>query len=216
MAIKHRSLRETVADALRDMIISGELPAGAHLAEEALAEKLGVSRVPVREAIRALEPTGLVQLVPRHGAHVATVDLAEIESIQEIRRVLEGWIVGAAAERHSSEDLAAIDRFIADGLAAAASGDTLSASRAHNGFHRAIEAATGNAHASKSMEPLRQRTELVSSMLGATDSGVHQWEEHQAIRDAIANRDADLARILIDKHIEEAMVRYREALQAKS
>ncbi|MET4426900.1 MULTISPECIES: GntR family transcriptional regulator [unclassified Mycolicibacterium] len=214
MTISHRSLRETVADALRDMIITGQLAPGTRLAEGALAEQLGVSRVPVREAIRALEPTGLVQIVPRHGAHVATVNSDDIEAIQEIRRVLEGWIVGAAAERHTAEDMPTIDRYLADGTKAAKAGDTVAASRAHNGFHRAIEAATGNPHAAVAMEPLRQRTELVFSMIGATDSGLQQWEEHRAIRDAIADRDADRARTLIDQHITQAMARYRDALQA--
>jgi DNA-binding GntR family transcriptional regulator len=206
--VEHKSLRETVTDALREMILSGELQGGERLIEDKLAERLGVSRNPVREAIRALESTGLVQVVPRHGAHVAMIDAGDAHRIQEIRRVLEAWIVTAAAERHDERDLANIDRCLTDGARAARARDRIAASEAHRAFHIALETATKNDYASVVMEPLRQRTELVFSVVGGTGSSTHQWDEHQAIRDAIAARDAGKARELIDAHIDAAIQRY--------
>jgi DNA-binding GntR family transcriptional regulator len=212
ITVEHKSLRETVTDALREMILTGELKGGERLIEDKLAERLGVSRNPVREAIRALESTGLVQVVPRHGAHVATVDAADAGRIQEIRRVLEAWIVTAAAERHDDDDLAAVDECLAAGQKASTAGDRVAESAAHRSFHMALEAATKNEYVSVVMEPLRQRTELVFSIVGDTvqgrDGGSPQWQEHQAIRDAIATRDSVRARELIDAHIDAAMRRY--------
>lgn len=206
--VEHKSLRETVTDALREMILSGELQGGERLIEDKLAERLGVSRNPVREGIRALESTGLVQVVPRHGAHVAVIDAGDARRIQEIRRVLEAWIVTAAAERHDEQDLAYIDQCLTDGARAAHAHDRIAASEAHRAFHIALETATKNDYASVVMEPLRQRTELVFSVVGGTGSSTHQWDEHRAIRNAIAARDAAKARELIDAHIEAAMTRY--------
>ena len=210
--VQHKSLRETVTDAIREMILNKELAGGERLVEDRLAEMLGVSRNPVREAIRALESTGLVQVVPRHGAHVAEIDFDDARLIQEVRQVLEGWIVATAAERHDEGDLAAIDKCLQDGMAAAKAGNLVEESRAHRSFHLAIEAATKNEYASLVMEPLRQRTELVFTIVGGhSRTEPHQWQEHQKIRDAIANRDVALAQKLIRSHIDDAIERYENA-----
>jgi DNA-binding GntR family transcriptional regulator len=209
--VEHKSLRETVTDALRDLILSGELQGGERLIEDKLAERLGVSRNPIREAIRALESMGLVQVVPRHGAYVAVIDNDDADRIQEIRRVLEGWIVTAAAERHEQSDLDLIDRYLDEGTEASEAHDRTRASEAHRAFHMALESATKNIYASVVMEPLRQRTELVFSVIGGTGNSSHQWDEHRAIRDAIASRDADQARTLIEAHITSAMQQYASA-----
>jgi DNA-binding GntR family transcriptional regulator len=210
--VQHKSLRETVTDAIREMILNKELAGGERLVEDRLAEMLGVSRNPVREAIRALESTGLVQVVPRHGAHVAEIDIADARSIQEVRRVMEAWIVAAAAERHDEADLAAIDKCIEDGTAAAKAGNLVEESRAHRSFHLAIEKATKNEYAGLVMEPLRQRTELVFTVVGGRSrTEPHQWQEHRKIRDAIAGRDAALAQELIQSHIDGAIARYESA-----
>jgi DNA-binding GntR family transcriptional regulator len=207
-AIEHKTLREAVADALREMIFSGELRAGDRLVEDRLAERLGVSRNPIREGIRAMEAIGLVEVVPRRGAYVASIDADDVQRIQEVRRVVEGWIVATAAERHDAEDLARIDEWLATGAKASRSRDRVLATEAHRGFHLALEAATKNQYVSVIMAPLRQRTELVFSVLAGRPQGSHHWGEHQAIRDAVAARDAELARRLIDEHIGNAMARF--------
>jgi DNA-binding GntR family transcriptional regulator len=210
--VQHKSLRETVTDAIREMILNKELAGGERLVEDRLAEMLGVSRNPVREAIRALESTGLVQVVPRHGAHVAEINFADARLIQEVRKVLESWIIATAAERHDEADLAAIDKCLEDGIAAAEAGNLVEESRAHRNFHLAIEAATKNEYAGLVMEPLRQRTELVFSVVGGhSRTEPHQWQEHQKIRDAIADRDVTLAQKLITSHIDDAIERYEQA-----
>lgn len=213
--VQHRSLAQTVTDALRDMILRGELQSGERLVEDRIAERLSVSRNPVREAIRVLESTGLVQIVPRHGAHVAMMDAGAAERMQEIRRVLEAWIVAAAAERHDANDLADVDECLIAGQRASMAQDNVAESAAHRAFHIALEAATKNEFASVAMEPLRHRTELVFSTVGGSmrdgeGGGSQHWLEHQAIRDAIAARDSARARELIDAHIDAAIRRYGE------
>lgn len=209
--LRHKSLREVVADKIRQLIISGVLRPGERLVEDRLAEQLGVSRNPVREAIRSLEATGLVEVRPRRGAYVANLDVDDIVLIQEIRRVIDGWIVRAAAERHDGDDLARIDGWISRGRDAASVGNVVRAAECHREFHLAIEAASKNPYASTAVDPLRQRTELVFSML-AEERGETGWEEHEAIRDAIADRDAPRAEHLINDHISRALDRMVERL----
>ncbi|MCW2750452.1 MAG: transcriptional regulator, GntR family [Aeromicrobium sp.] len=206
--IAHKTLREAVADALREMIFNGELKAGDRLVEDRLAERLGVSRNPIREGIRAMEAIGLVTVVPRRGAYVASIDADDVQRIQEVRRVVEGWIVATAAERHDAEDLARIDEWLVIGARASRTHDRVVATEAHRGFHLGLEAATKNHYVSVMMAPLRQRTELVFSVLAGRPQGSHHWGEHKNIRDAVAARDAELARKLIDEHIGRAMARF--------
>ncbi len=210
----HKPLREVVADELRKLIVDGELAPGERLYEDRLAERLGVSRNPVREAIRSLEALGLVHVQPRRGAYVVDVDIGDIRQMQEVRRILDRWIVETAAERHDSDDLARIDECIEVGRRASAAGDVVRAAAQHRAFHLAIEDATKNPYVKVAMDPIRQRAELVFSML-AHHRGTLSWDAHQAIRDAIATGDAALARTLIDRHIVDAIDEFEAETTAK-
>ena len=85
----YRPLREVVAEEIRAMIVRGDLAPGERLLEDRLAEQLGVSRNPVREAIRSLEATGLVEVVPRRGAYVSRLDVEDARQLLEVRGILE-------------------------------------------------------------------------------------------------------------------------------
>lgn len=204
MPLDHKPLREVVADELRRLIVAGELGPGERLYEDRIAEQLGVSRNPVREAIRSLEAVGLVQVVPRRGAYVVDVDLEDLRRMQELRRVLDRWIVESAAERRTADDVSRLDEIIAAGRAASEAGDQVRAAEQHRAFHLAIEAATKNPYATVVMDPLRQRAELVFSLL-SHHRGTVGWDSHQQIRDAIAARDGDRASRLMDEHVVEAI-----------
>jgi DNA-binding GntR family transcriptional regulator len=204
LPLNHRSLRETVVDALRQLIIDGELAPRERLVEERIAERLGVSRNPVREAIRTLESMGLITVIPRRGAYVAELDVKDIRQMQEVRMTLDRWIVQAAAIRHDERDIAALDECLRLGRAASETGDLISAAQQHRAFHLAIEAATKNPYATVAMNPLRQRAELVFAML-ADHRGPVGWDDHQAIRDAIVRRDVELAATLTSRHVDEVV-----------
>jgi len=200
----YRPLREVVAEELRSMILSGELAAGERLLEDKLAETLGVSRNPVREAIRMLESTGLVEVVPRRGAYVCQPDLDEVAQLLDLRAVLEGHAAELLARHPDREVVEKLRTLVDEGAAAAAEGNTVHAAEIHLQFHRLIEEAAGNVHLQQAIEPLRHRTELVFSMLleDRSDTG---WDEHRAILDAIASGDPDRARTSVRAHIDSVV-----------
>lgn len=206
--LNHKPLREVVADEIRRMIVSGEIEGGQRLIEDRLAEQMGVSRNPIREAIRSLEASGLVEVIPRRGAYAAHIDSADVRRIQEIREVLEGWIVEHAALNHTDLHLEKLDACIAEGRAATESSDRLRASEMHRRFHTLLEEASGNPYVSLAIEPLRQRTELVFTMLDQDEAQI-SWDEHQELRDAIAASDTALSRTLMIGHIGSALDRFQ-------
>ncbi|MEP7202806.1 MAG: GntR family transcriptional regulator [Ilumatobacteraceae bacterium] len=196
----HRTLREVVADEIRGMITRGELQQGERLFEDRLAEQLGVSRNPVREAIRALEGTGLVEVVSRRGAYVGKLDPLRIRQLLDLRSVLEAYAAEQAADNRSEDDLKALRECLESGRRASANNDLLAAAAMHREFHMAIERASGNEYLETVVAPLRHKTELVFSML-ADSRGVMGWDEHQSILDAIERGDARHARSFTFEHM---------------
>lgn len=206
----HRTLREVVADEIRDMIRRGELQPGERLLEDRLAEELGVSRNPVREAIRALENTGLVEVTPRRGAHVAKLDPVRAVELLELRSVLEAFAAQLAAQRRTPQQLADIRDILEDGRRATASSDVVRAASAHRRFHLAIEQAAGNSYLGPAVEPLRAQTELVFSLL-VDRRGLVGWSEHVDILTAIEAGDAEGAQRATRRHMSSVLEDLREA-----
>ena len=206
-------LREVVAGQLRLMILDGELKPGQRLVEGQLAERLGVSRNPVREAMRSLEATGLIEVVPRRGAHVCAIDKCEVHHIQQIRILVEGYAVEQAAVRQDPDSIERIRQCMEEGRRATERGDAVSAALCHREFHIAVEKAAGIPFLQQLLDPLRAQTELVFSVV--TDSrGDITWEEHQDIYDAIAAGDAPRANEMSRKHIMNALDSFQFALEA--
>ena len=206
-------LREVVAGQLRLMILDGELRPGQRLVEGQLAERLGVSRNPVREAMRSLEATGLIEVVPRRGAHVCAIDKCEVHHIQQIRILVEGYAVEQAALRQDPDSIERIRQCMEEGRRATERGDAVSAALCHREFHIAVEKSAGIPFLQQLLDPLRAQTELVFSVV--TDSrGDITWEEHQDIYDAIAAGDAPLANEMSRKHIMNALDSFQIALEA--
>lgn len=184
----HKPLREIVADEIRDLILRGELKPGDRLHETKIAQDLGVSRNPVREAIRALEATGLIEVTPRIGASVTEIDVDDLSQLLEVRSVLEAYAAQLAAKNRTAADVQEIDRCLREGRAASEANDPVTAAECHRDFHLAIERASANGHVERTVAPLRDRTELVFSVLADT-RGMLSWDEHDAIRAAISDGD---------------------------
>lgn len=208
-----RPLREVVASQLRSMILEGELTSGERLVEGHLAALLGVSRNPIREAIRSLEAAGLIEVIPRRGAYVTAIDHDEVNQIQQIRILVEGYAVEQAAMRRTPEGLERIRECLEQGRLATERGDAVTAAGWHREFHLAIEHAARIPCLEQVLNPLRHQTEMVFSVI--TDKrGYITWEEHEAIYNAVAARDSEKARILIGEHIMNALESFEQAAGA--
>ena len=198
-------LREVVFVTLRRQILRGELKPGERLMEISLANKLGVSRTPIREAIRMLEHEGLAVMKPRRGAQVAKISAQELTDVLEIRESLEVLAISKACERMDEEGLQAMDeaarRF--EELAARSGSDLTSLAEADVAFHDAIYNGTKNLRLIQILGNLREqmyrfRIEYLK------DEAVRKElvEEHRQIRGAVRARDAELAVARISEHID--------------
>jgi len=205
-------LREVVASQIRSMILKGDLKPGERLVEGHLAERLGVSRNPVREAIRSLEATGLIEVVPRRGASVSVIDSLEVHHIQHVRILVEGYAIEHAAKQRNTEALEKIRLCIERGRRATEAGDAIEAAVCHREFHIAVEAAAGMPFLQAVLDPLRQQTEMVFSVV--TDHrGEMTWNEHEEMYKAIAAGDAKTAHAKSRRHILNALESFKAAVK---
>ncbi len=186
------------------MILRGEFKPGDRLHENNIARDLGVSRSPVREAIRALEATGLIEVTPRIGASVTTFDAQDLTQLLEVRAVLEAFAAELAAKHRTPADIDEIDRCLIEGRKASASNDLVTAAECHRDFHLAIERASGNDHVERTVGPLRHRTELVFSVL-ADSRSMLSWDQHQIIREAISAGDPIAAHGAVLDHMQSVI-----------
>lgn len=188
---------------LLDEIRSGTLAPGARLREIELAERLGISRTPVREAIRQLEADGLVSHLPRQGATIRSLDHAEVVELYEMRAVLEGTAARLAARAASDIELAELAALNAE-LAAVPAG--AAAREINRVFHRTLIEAARNRFLIKAMSAL-QKTLLIlgPTTLAEPDRAVSAVAEHGAVLDALLARDGAGAEVAMRAHVEAAL-----------
>src|SRR5438309_739868 len=154
---RHSPLAQGVAGEIRERILGGRFAPGARLAEEPLSEELGVSRMPVREALRLLSAEGIVVLEPRRGASVASHTPEQVQELVEVRATLEGLNARLAARRHDPVQIAKLERIVADG-ARINERTELSVIQANNArFHEALEDIAANSVLSSMVRSLRDR-----------------------------------------------------------
>ncbi|MBD3788307.1 MAG: GntR family transcriptional regulator [Sphingomonadales bacterium] len=188
---------------LLDEIRSGALAPGARLREIELAERLGISRTPVREAIRQLESDGLVTHLPRQGATIRSLDHAEVVELYEMRAVLEGTAARLAARAASDLELAELAALNAE-LAAVPAG--AQAREINRIFHRTLIEAARNRFLIKAMSAL-QKTLLIlgPTTLAEPDRAVAAVAEHGAVLEALRARDGAGAEAAMRAHVEAAL-----------
>ncbi len=201
----YKPLRELVFESLREAIITGRLSPGERLMEIQMAEEMGVSRTPVREAIRKLELEGLVVMLPRKGAYVAGLSLKDITDVFEIRGALEGLAAELAAERITDEELEGLERYLVKISEESETGDLSKVVETDTDFHSLIYGASRNQRLSQIINNLREQIQRFRkaslSYPGRVKVAV---EEHRKIVEAISSRDGELARKLAYEHIENA------------
>ncbi len=204
-------LRDVVFHTLRQAILTGELKPGERLMEIHLANKLGVSRTPIREAIRKLELEGLVTMIPRRGAEVAQITEKSMNDVLEVRRALDALCAELACERITEEELAQLEKAAASFEAAVKTKDLKKIVQADVAFHDIIVRATGNQRLIQLVNNLseqmyRYRFEYIK------DSSQHERlvEEHRIIYESIVKKDKETASQAAKVHIdnqEKAIIR---------
>lgn len=201
----YKPLRELVLEAIREAIIGGTLKPRERLMEIQLAEELGVSRTPIREALRELELEGFIVMVPRKGAFVADMTFKDIADIFEIRAALEGLAAGLAAERITDEEMEEMERHLVEKADAIARGDMERLVEVDTRFHESIYKASRNDRLKGIINNLREQIQRFRATSLAYPGRMKQsLEEHRGIVEAIHARDVSLARQLTQEHIENA------------
>jgi len=199
----HAPLNKVVADAIRERILAGEFVPGERLAEERLSEELGVSRMPVREALRALAAEGIVTLEPRRGASVTSYTPQQVQELVEVRATLESLNAKLAARRKDPAQIAELQRVLAAGTKINEKTDLATIQDNNNRFHEALEAIGANSVLSSIVRSLRDRTALIFARQSRTRVR-ENWKEHAEIVKAVIAGDADLAALLAGRHVYNA------------
>ena len=204
-------LRDVVFNTLRQAILTGELKPGERLMEIHLADKLGVSRTPIREAIRKLELEGLVTMIPRRGAEVAQITEKSMNDVLEVRRALDAFCVELACDRITEEGLTALRDACGQFETAVKTKDTKKIAHADVALHDIIVQATGNQRLIQLVHNLseqmyRYRFEYIK------DTSQHEMlvEEHRIIYESILKKDKETAAQAARTHIdnqEKAIIR---------
>ena len=195
-------LRDVVFKTLRQAILTGELKPGERLMEIHLADKLGVSRTPIREAIRQLELEGLVIMIPRKGAQVASITEKSMTDVLEVRLALDKLAVELACKRITYEQKEKLKEALEAFENIVKQDDATQIAKADVVFHDAIFDATGNARLGQMVNNLaeqmyRYRFEYIKE----TSGHPKLIEEHRAIYDAIISGNVEAATAAISNHI---------------
>ncbi len=208
--LKSSSISDTVTTELREAILAGDFEPGARLVERHLAEQLGVSHIPVREALARLTEEGLVEREPRRGARVAELGETELEEVSSLRSVLERFVVERVQARWQPEHEAEL-RAIVDRMAeAAAAGDVDLLFTQDRRFHEALWTLAEHSVLADIASQLRGR---INSFLKAANSALarDELERHVQAHDdliaAIASGDLARAQDSMTQHIEDAVTR---------
>ncbi len=201
----YKPLREVVCDALREAIRDGLLAPRERLMEIRLAEELGVSRTPIREAIRKLEQEGFVVMIPRRGAYVADISIKDISQVFEIRGALEELAAALAAERITENELEYLERMVVEIRTHIENKNMEKIVEADVNFHEVLYKASRNERLVEIINNLREQMLRFRSYSMNQPGRLNKtWEEHRLMVEAIAARDAEKARAIAGMHMENA------------
>lgn len=196
------SATDRVAEELRREIVSNRLRSGLPLVESQLVERLGVSRTPIREALKLLAAEGLVDLRRNRAAIVAPLDPVGLAELFEVEEALESFAAGLAAERITALDIERLDRLQVQMETAEAGGDRDRYIRINQRIHLVIIAASGNPSLAKTHERVLWGLQRARNVALATEGRVEESiREHREILEALRRRDRDAARIAMARHI---------------
>jgi len=199
------SLRVKVFEILEDDILSGKLEPGDSLIETKLSEELGVSRTPIREAIRQLELEGLVKSIPNKGAVVLGVSIQDIKDIYAIRTLIEGLAARWAAEKITPEEIAALQESVELLEFYTGKNDMQHLQKFDSRFHEIIYDACKSNPLKKTLSSFHHYIKNARALSFQTPGRAKKaLEEHKAILKAIMEGDSKTAEILACEHVKNA------------
>ena len=199
----HRPLRESVYEELKRQILVGEIAPGTRMMEVELAEDMGVSRTPVREAIRKLEKEGLVTIEPRRGAYASDISIKDMVDVLEVRQMLEGMAASMAAQKVTEEEKLDFVEANSAYKNAVKKGNIEEIIRYDELFHQLIVSYSGN----KTLNQLlSQVQELALRFRYIYYDDFSRYEnmpvEHEEIEEAIISGDTQKAKVVAEEHVE--------------
>ena len=201
----YKPLREVVCETLRQAIRDGVFKPGERLMEVPLAEELGVSRTPVREAIRKLELEGFVVMIPHRGTYVADISLKDVTQVFEIRSALEELAAQLAAERITPDEIEFLERMLVEIGTFMEEKNMDKVVEADINFHEVLYKASRNERLVEIIHNLREQTLRFRTMsMNQPWRLVKTWEEHRLLVEAIADRNPAQAREIARIHMEHS------------
>ena len=216
MVLPRLTLTDAATQALRQRILAGRLRAGEPLRQEALAADLGVSRIPLREALQRLEAEGLVALLPHRGAVVAALPIEDARELFELRALIESDLIRRAVPLSTATDHAAAQLAAEHFAATLQAGDIASLGDANLAFHLALYRPAARPCTFEVFQRLHQQCDrLLRLQLTLTGGGARAVREHKAIAAAVRRGDAAAAAELTHQHILGAGERLVRALEAR-
>jgi DNA-binding GntR family transcriptional regulator len=210
--IRASSVVTLAYDRIRALILAGDIPPGTRLGQVDLAEQLGVSRTPVREALRRLDAEGLVDFQDNRGFRVAELAIEAVVRRLEVRLLLEPGIARLAAERATAADLAALE---ANARREERARSALAVHDASREFHLLVAAAAHNGELVATIKGLwliEVGRRLLAQRRAAPDWQAGDVEEHRAIVSAIRERDGARAAALMEDHVRRALQHWQPRL----
>ena len=213
-----RSIRLQLGDVaaayLRDQITSGNLPAGAPVRPETVADELGISTTPAREALQALRAEGFLDLAPRRGFTVAQLDGDDIRDMCLVQAMVAGERAARAAANVTPENVAALDAIHKNLVAAAERGDLTSLEELNHQFHRDINLAANSPRLANVIRLVSRYAprRFYATIAGWPETTVH---DHTLVLDAIRRGDADTARREMSAHVHHAAEQLASHIDAR-
>lgn len=207
----HKPLRDIIYDELKMSILTGKILPGTRLLEVELAERMGVSRTPVREAIRRLEKEGLVNIEPRHGAYAAKVSVEDMIEILEVRELMESMAAQLAAQRITDEQMESLLQTEKEYLKAVKSGDTEEMITLDAKFHKEVVEASHNRTLAQLIGPLQEIALRFRYMYYNDNTRAEKMPgEHEKIIKALSQRNGEAARKAAEKHLRSIKEKIKE------
>jgi DNA-binding GntR family transcriptional regulator len=213
LPISRRSLHDEVASRVRDMIIEGQLPPGGRVNEVLLGRALGVSRTPLREALKTLASEGLVDVIPARGAVVRAFTPRDVADSLEVLKALEQTAARLACARASEAEIARTLALHDEMMERYRARDRMAYFRLNQAIHSAIAAMSGNTVLAATHGTIQSRIRRIR-FIG--HEGAEKWadavSEHEDMACALAARDGEALAAVVGRHLDAALERVRESI----